>query len=225
MKPHDQELTSNIESQCPHSPERYHNATQPTYIIDSTHNHAVLTWLKESITCQFDQLIDITCIDYLHYKQAEWETFTSNTGYSRATTTLPSNGQPDYALSRFVVIYQLLSTKLNWRLRVHACINNNPAELESVTDLWSNANWLERETYDMFGVVFKNHPDLRRILTDYGFKGYPFRKDFPLIGTSEMRYDAKDQRVVYQPVSIENRVSVGKTIRNDNQHTQTGDYD
>ena len=117
--------------------------------------------------------------------------------------------------ARFAVVYHLLSIKHNRRLRLRAVLNDDMPLIDSVVDIWRAANWFEREAFDLFGIVFDGHPDLRRILTDYGFIGHPFRKDFPLIGNVEMRYDPDKQRVVYQPVTIEARVLVPRVIRDE----------
>ncbi len=115
--------------------------------------------------------------------------------------------------------YHLLSVSKNWRLRLRCyCIGGEPPMLDSVTGLWASADWYEREAFDLFGILFRGHPDLRRILTDYGFIGHPFRKDFPLSGNVEVRYDPEKRRVVYEPVSIEPRVVVPKVIRDDNRY-------
>src|SRR5690606_7130260 len=120
---------------------------------------------------------------------------------------------------RFAVVYHLLSLKHNARLRLRVYTGyENPPIVDSVYPVWNSANWFEREAFDLFGILFAGHPDLRRILTDYGFIGHPFRKDFPLIGTAEVRYDAEKGRVVYQPVSIEPRTLVPKVIREDNRY-------
>jgi len=116
------------------------------------------------------------------------------------------------------VVYHLLSIKHNHRIRLRTFALGEPPMVPSVIELWNSANWYEREVFDLFGILFEGHPDLRRILTDYGFIGHPFRKDFPLIGNVEMRYSAKDQRVVYEPVSIEPRILVPKTIRHDHRY-------
>jgi NADH-quinone oxidoreductase subunit C len=121
---------------------------------------------------------------------------------------------------RFAVVYQLLSVELNQRLCLRTfCADDERPMLDSVVDVWASANWYEREAFDLFGIVFDGHPDLRRILTDYGFIGYPFRKDFPVSGNVEMRYDPEKGRVVYEPVSIEPRTQVPKTIREDNRYS------
>ena len=117
------------------------------------------------------------------------------------------------------MVYNLLSVSHNQRLRLRVhCRTTSEPVVDSVVDVWAGANWFEREAFDLFGILFRGHPDLRRILTDYGFIGHPFRKDFPLIGNVEVRYDAEKQRVVYQPVSIEPRVLVPRVIRHDNRY-------
>ena len=121
---------------------------------------------------------------------------------------------------RFAVVYHLLSLKHNHRLRLRTFAEGEPPVMHSVTDIWSSANWYEREAFDLFGILFEGHPDLRRILTDYGFVGHPFRKDFPLIGNVEVRYDIEKGRVVYQPVSIEPRTLVPRVIRDDHRYLQ-----
>jgi NADH-quinone oxidoreductase subunit C len=120
---------------------------------------------------------------------------------------------------RFAVTYHLLSLHHNRRLRVRAyCTPGEPPMIESVIAVWPGANWYEREAFDLYGILFRGHPDLRRILTDYGFVGYPFRKDFPLSGHVEVRYDPEKKRVVYEPVSIEARVLVPRVIRHDHRY-------
>ena len=133
------------------------------------------------------------------------------TCYSRAVTT-KGERIVDWDHSRFAVVYHLLSLEYNQRLRIVSYLPDVPV-IDSVLDIWPSADWYEREAFDLFGIFFEGHPDLRRILTDYGFKGHPFRKDFPLIGEVEMRYDANTEACVYEPVSIEPRVLVPKIIR------------
>jgi NADH-quinone oxidoreductase subunit C len=121
--------------------------------------------------------------------------------------------------ARFAVVYHLLSVSLNQRLRLKVfCLNESAPIIDSVTSVWASADWYEREAFDLFGLLFRGHPDLRRLLTDYGFIGHPFRKDFPLIGNVEVRYDPEKGRVVYEPVSIEPRTLVPKVIRNDHRY-------
>ena len=144
----------------------------------------------------FEQLMDLCGVDYLAY----------------GSEAIDANTQSP-APTRFAVVYHLLSIRLNQRLRLRTFVDGEPPVLPSVTSVWAAANWYEREAFDLFGIVFDGHPDLRRLLTDYGFIGHPFRKDFPLIGHVEMRYDPDKGRVIYQPVSIEERILVPRVIR------------
>lgn len=166
----------------------------------------------------FEQLSDLCGMDYSAYGKADWETEdTTSTGFSRGV----SNGVFDESINkpaRFAVVYHLLSLKHNRRLRLRCYINVDPPRLPSVIEIWASANWYEREAFDLFGIMFEGHPDLRRLLTDYGFIGHPFRKDFPLEGNVEVRYDPDKKRVIYQPVTIKNRVLVPKVIRHDNRY-------
>ena len=146
--------------------------------------------LRDLPALGFDQLIDVCGVDYADFPRAE--------------------GQP-----RFAAVYHLLSTTQNWRLRVRAFLDDAFPLVGTVVDVWPAASWFEREAFDLFGIVFDGHPDLRRILTDYGFVGHPLRKDFPLNGEVEMRYDPEQGRVIYEPVSIENRISVPRVRRDD----------
>jgi NADH-quinone oxidoreductase subunit C len=154
----------------------------------------LMTKLAKEKTLAFAQCQDVCGVDYLTYKDQQDE-------------------KPADAL-RFAVVYHLLSVKHNWRVRVKCFATNNEFPVvPSVLDIWSSVNWFEREAFDMYGIVFDGHPDLRRILTDYGFIGHPFRKDFPLSGYMEMRYDEEQKRVIYQPVTIEPREITPRTIR------------
>ena len=150
----------------------------------------------------FEQLIDLCGVDYSTY----------GTGDSADEQAGCWQGP------RFAVVYHLLSLSHNRRLRVRSFLDDAMPMVDSVVSIWSAANWFEREAFDLYGIIFEGHPDLRRILTDYGFVGHPFRKDFPLIGTVEMRYDEDLGRVVYEPVSIEPRVTVPRTIRDDHRY-------
>ena len=173
--------------------------------------------LKDEEEYSFEQLIDLCGVDYSTYGKADWETqSTSSTGFSRGVSKDIFDDEAE-ARPRFAVVYQLLSIKHNHRVRVRCMIDETPAKIESVVKLWSSANWYEREAFDLFGILFEGHPDLRRILTDYGFIGHPFRKDFPLEGNVEVRYDPEQKRVVYQPVTVTNRVLVPRVIRHDNR--------
>lgn len=163
---------------------------------------------------QFNQLIDICGVDYLTYKQDAWATDTATSeGFSRGVHVNDEFAKNFHTPARFAVVYHLLSTVHNHRVRLKVFVSGDPPRIPSVIDIWNSANWYEREAFDLFGILFDGHPDLRRLLTDYGFIGHPFRKDFPLIGTVEMRYDATEQRVVYEPVSIAPRTLVPKVIR------------
>ncbi len=154
-----------------------------------------LKTLKQHKAFQFKQLIDLCGVDYKDYGEGAW--------------TKP----------RFALVYHFLSIEHNHRIRVRTFSKEENFPLfPSVIDLWPAANWYEREAFDLFGFMFTDHPDLRRILTDYGFVGYPFRKDFPMIGKVEMRYDDVQKRVVYQPVSIEERNNVPRIIREEGFH-------
>ncbi len=177
--------------------------------------------LRDNKTYQFNQLIDLCGVDYLDHGVAEWATeSTTGTGFSRAVERDPADKQriTEWNKPRFAVVIHLLSTILNQRIRVRAFVPEDTMLIDSVIDIWNAVDWFEREAFDLYGILFKGHPDLRRILTDYGFIGHPFRKDFPLSGNVEMRYDAKQQRVIYEPVDIEPRVLVPKVIREDSRY-------
>ena len=179
--------------------------------------------LRDDESLAFNQLTDLCGVDYLSYGKADWETrATTRTGFSRGVRQGVYIDTPDQA-DRFAVVYHLLSLQHNRRLRVRSYLSGQPPRIASVTPIWPGANWFEREAFDLYGILFDDHPDLRRILTDYGFRGHPFRKDFTLEGDVEVRYDPEEGRVVYQPVSIKNRVLVPKTIRHDNRYTGSGE--
>jgi NADH-quinone oxidoreductase subunit C len=185
--------------------------------------------LRDDAELKFEQLVDLTGVDYLDYGRVEWNTDTAtNSGFSRGRAlTRPAGslsretgeGGGEGPERRFAVVYHLLSVAYNRRLRLRAwCEGGEPPMLDSVVEIWASANWNEREAFDLFGILFRGHPDLRRILTDYGFVGHPFRKDFPLIGNVEVRYDESRGRVVYEPVAIEPRTLVPRVIREDNRY-------
>ncbi len=176
--------------------------------------------LRDEPHLRFRQLVDLCGVDYLEYGKADWETSETKTssGYSRGVQKRIYEEQGIGRDGRFAAVYHLLSHELNQRLRVRALLTGDPPRVDSVSEIWPGANWFEREAFDLFGILFAGHPDLRRILTDYGFIGHPFRKDFPLIGEVEMRYDPEKGRVVYEPVSIEPRVLVPKVIRHDERY-------
>ncbi|MBI5751092.1 MAG: NADH-quinone oxidoreductase subunit C [Hydrogenophilales bacterium] len=161
-----------------------------TLVLPRAEMLSVLKLLRDDYDLRFEQLIDVCGVDYQSYGDGAW------------------SGK------RFAAVYQLLSVSKNQRLRVRVFAEDDDFPVvDSVIDLWPAANWFEREAFDLFGLIFEGHPDLRRILTDYGFVGHPFRKDFPLTGYVEMRYDPDQKRVVYQPVSIEEREITPRTIR------------
>jgi NADH-quinone oxidoreductase subunit C len=173
----------------------------------------VMSRLKNDPTFGFTQLSDLSGVDYLAYGQADWQTQgATSAGFSRGV----SRGSVHAAQGdgrRFAVVYQLLSVPHNQRLRVKVYTDGQPPRVDSVATIWPVADWYEREAFDLFGILFNGHPDLRRILTDYGFIGHPFRKDFPLEGYVEVRYDPAKGRVINQPVSIEPRTLVPRVIR------------
>jgi NADH-quinone oxidoreductase subunit C len=190
-----------------------------TYEVAAENLLTICQLMRDEKELGFEQLVDLSPVDYLAFGQTEWETFESTgTGFSRSVERdLPAADA--LATRRFAVTYHLLSVTHNWRIRLRSyCVEGEPPVLDSVIGIWASANWYEREAFDLFGIFFNGHPDLRRILTDYGFIGHPFRKDFPLIGNVEVRYDAAKGRVVYQPVSIEPRTLVPRVIRADNRY-------
>jgi NADH-quinone oxidoreductase subunit C len=177
--------------------------------------------LRDEAMFDFKLLVDVCGLDYLHYGLDDWQTTSAtSTGFSRGTTYKPLRVEPAKP-NRFAVVYHLLSLTNNHRVRLRVNIpEGHELLIDSVMPIWPAANWYEREAFDLFGILFKGHPDLRRILTDYGFVGHPFRKDFPLIGKVEARYDAKLKRVIYEPVSIEARILEPKVIRHDPRYAQ-----
>lgn len=178
-----------------------------------------LCWvLKEQTPFCFDMLIDVCGVDYLHYGLSEWETREATVkGFERGVEPI-ARQTPKFKTLRFATVYHLLSLKENHRIRLRVLLAEADPVVPSVVAIWPAANWFEREAFDLFGIMFRGHPDLRRLLTDYGFVGHPFRKDFPLIGRVEARYDGKLQRVVYEPVSIAPRILEPKVIREDNRY-------
>lgn len=165
---------------------------QLTIEVDSDNVVKILTLLKDHDDTLFDQCTDLCGVDYLTYKDS-------------------------YQGPRFAVVYHLLSYTHNWRIRVRVFLkDNNFPIVNSVTSIWNGLDWFEREAFDLYGIVFDGHPDLRRILTDYGFIGHPFRKDFPISGHMEVRYDHDEKRVIYQPVTIEPREITPRVIREEN---------
>jgi NADH-quinone oxidoreductase subunit C len=179
---------------------------------------AVAGLLRDDPELRFEVLIDIAGVDYSDYGRSEWRTVAStSSGFERAVNRAGSAST--YEGPRFAAVYQLLSITHNQRLTVRAfCPDDEEPALDTLTGVWAGANWFEREAFDLFGIVFNGHPDLRRILTDYGFIGHPFRKDFPLVGNVEVRYDEQKQRVVYEPVDITPRTLVPRVIREDQRY-------
>jgi len=179
---------------------------------------------------RFTQLIDLCGIDYSAYGQAEWDTQTRGGGSFSRGVDSGSIGRLSFGQSanlvesedpRFAAVYHLLSIEHNVRLRVRCrAADDSLPVVPSVVSIWACADWYEREAFDLYGILFEGHPDLRRLLTDYGFVGHPFRKDFPLVGNVEMRFDPEKGRVVYEPVTIEPRVLVPRVIRQDSRYTR-----
>ena len=187
-----------------------------TIVVDSDKVVQVCTDLRDEPDLAFEELIDLCGVDYLTFGQVEWETGSATgSGFSRGVATTDEPEGEQVSSHRFAVVYHLLSLKNNCRIRVKTFLSEDEPILDSVVNVWAGVNWFEREAFDLFGIMFRGHPDLRRILTDYGFIGHPFRKDFPLIGNVEMRYDTVKKRVVYEPVSIEPRTLVPKVIRDE----------
>ena len=194
-------------------------AHELAYEVEAAALIEVCRTLRDAAELKFEMLMDLAGIDYLHYGHDDWQTQSATrSGFSRARVAEGGAPEPD-APRRYAVIYNLLSITHNQRLRLKAaCPVSAEPVLDSVVEVWASANWFEREAFDLYGILFRGHPDLRRILTDYGFIGHPFRKDFPLIGNVEVQYDPDKRRVVYQPVSITPRVLVPKVIRHDHRY-------
>ena len=194
-----------------------------TYEVAPEELLEVAAALRDEDDFLMEQLIDACGVDYLAYGQVEWKTESATgTGFSRGVDRKPVilDDSERFEPRRFAVVYHLLSVKNNVRLRLKVFAGeSNPPIVPSVVSVWSSANWFEREAFDLFGILFEGHPDLRRIMTDYGFIGHPFRKDFPLIGNVEVAYDAEKGRVAYKPVSIEERTLVPRVIRDDNRYS------
>ncbi|MCO6413714.1 MAG: NADH-quinone oxidoreductase subunit C [Thiogranum sp.] len=191
------------------------------------------TALRDEREFRFEQLTDVCGVDYLAYGMDEWATDeATRQGFSRGVEVNSAGRLPvlEDELStetaqhdrRFAAVYHLLSISNNQRLRIRVFAPDAQLPvIPSVIDIWNSADWYEREAFDLYGIIFEGHPDLRRILTDYGFIGHPFRKDFPLTGNVEVRYDPEQQRVIYQPVTIEPRVLVPRVIRGQPEHEMT----
>ena len=201
----------------------------PTVEVKAEHWLEVARALRDEAEFRFEQAVDLCGVDYLGFGDAEWDTSdVSGEGFSRGVegfgpgrfkwSERPESAHKD---NRYAVVVNLMSLAHNRRLRLR-CFAADEAlpVVPSLISVWRGLNWFEREAFDLFGILFAGHPDLRRILTDYGFVGHPFRKDFPLIGNVEVRYDAEKQRVVYEPVSIEPRVGVPRVVRDDARYQQ-----
>ena len=199
------------------------HANQLTLTVSPAHWIQTCTMLREHEALHFEQAIDLCGVDYLTYggvsvNPEDNEPIVLADGVEQAAAedtagAMPTE-QPSQFPGRYAVVIHLLSIKHNWRLRVRTFpANNDFPVVTSLVNVWNGLDWFEREAFDLFGIVFEGHPDLRRILTDYGFIGHPFRKDFPMIGHVEMIYDPEQKRVVYQPVTIENREITPRVIR------------
>jgi NADH-quinone oxidoreductase subunit C len=236
MSAHIEALAQKVEAQLQGRARRVPSLAEELCIeVDPADLTVVCITLRDHPELKFEQLMDVAGVDYLTFSRDEWQTQTATrSGFSRGRVPRPGppedsseaasdGGRGESTVSppaaRFAVAYQLLSVTHNERLRVRTfCENVEEPTVDSLVAVWACANWFEREVFDLFGIVFREHPDLRRILTDYGFIGHPFRKDFPLIGNVEVRYDPEKGRVVYEPVSIEARVLVPKVIREDHRY-------
>jgi len=208
-----------------------------TYEVPADRLLEIAAAFRDHADLKFEMCMDVCGVDYLEHGRAEWNTEAATTsGFSRGVVArgsarLGDIGTPPGSAPageaggggatgrRFAVVYHLLSISHNQRVRLKVfCADDTQPMVDSVAGIWAAADWFEREAFDLFGVLFKGHPDLRRLLTDYGFIGHPFRKDFPLTGNVEVRYDPEKRRVVYQPVTIEPRTLVPKVIRHDNRY-------
>lgn len=212
-----EQLHANVQARFADQIERILLACEEiTLEVPAQHLREICLALRDEAEFDFKQLIDVCGVDYLHYGISEWETQSAtSTGFERG---LEEIAVPEMIKRRFASVYHLLSLKNNHRIRLRVFIDADNLQVPTVTDIWPAANWFEREAFDLFGIIFVGHPDLRRILTDYGFVGHPFRKDFPLIGNVEARFDAKLGRVVYEAVSIQPRILEPKVIRCDNRY-------
>lgn len=173
----------------------------------------ICNFLKTNESLKFDQLVDLCGVDYLRYKKSNWETISAcKSGFSRAQVDFIDD--ENYLKNRFAVVYNLLSYTYNHRIRLQVFVDMDDLIVPSVVDIWATANWHERETFDFFGIVFKGHPNLIRILTDYGFEYYPLRKDFPVTGKDEIRYDVDKGKLVYEPTLVK-KMNAPKVVRDD----------
>ena len=224
-------MTDSIETIAPRPRERFGDKLvriqstcgELTYQASRDDLLDVAAALRDEAEFSVEQLIDACGVDYPSYRPVEWKTESATeSGFSRGVERKPVilDDSDTFDPRRFAVVYHLMSVRLNYRLRLRVFAgDSNPPIVPSVTPVWSSANWFEREAFDLFGILFEGHPDLRRIMTDYGFIGHPFRKDFPLTGNVEVKYDVEKGRVAYQPVSIEERTLVPRVIRDDNRYS------
>jgi len=190
-----------------------------TLVVNAADLTRVCRALRDEEAFGFEQLIDVCGVDYSTYGQDDWNTEgASHTGFSRGVSQDGATHAGIAHPHRFAAVYHLLSIRHNWRIRLRCYVENDDFPMvDSVVSIWKSANWFEREAFDLFGIAFDGHPDLRRLLTDYGFIGHPFRKDFPLSGNVEMRYDPELRRTIYEPVTIEPRVTQPRIIREDSR--------
>ncbi len=194
-----------------------HRLGEATLVVPRDRLTEIATRLRDDAPFRFDTLIDLCGIDYAAWEHSDWATTSASaTGYGRGVATERAGGL-EQRHHRLAAVYHLLSVELNQRLRLRVFVDTDAPVLPSVVTIWNSANWFEREAFDLYGLLFEGHPDLRRILTDYGFIGHPFRKDFPLEGQVEMRYDPEQARVIYEPVRLEPRVLNPRVIREDNR--------
>lgn len=189
---------------------------KPEHLLD------VAKVLKLSPNCRFSQLTDACGIDYLYYGFSEWAVDADSSASLSRARNLVANPETQKPY-RFAMIYHLLSIHHNQRLRIRVAFDGEPPVINSVSEIWPAANWYEREAFDLFGIQFINHPDCRRILCDYGFVGHPLRKDFPMSGKVDIRYDEEQAKCIYEPTEVEARVTVPKVIRHDQRYTAEGD--
>jgi NADH-quinone oxidoreductase subunit C len=216
MSQHVEQMAERVDARLAAQLKRRASTTgELSYDVTAADLVATVTTLRDDPELRFEILIDVAGVDYMDYGRVEWRTVSStSSGFGRAANRNGFGGAHDGP--RFALIYQLLSITHNERMTLRAyCTDNEDPAIDTLVGVHAGANWFEREAFDLFGIVFNGHPDLRRILTDYGFIGHPFRKDFPLVGNVEVRYDNEKQRVVYEPVQIVERTLVPRVIRDD----------
>ncbi len=216
---HHSDLIHHLSTLCKGYITHVDEKNMPIIELPAEHLLHVAQILRDESALDFQVLVDVCGVDYLNYGMTEWRTeHTTTSGFSRGYVQGVQEQMVNWHKPRFAVVYHLLSLRQNHRVRLKVYLDEDNPILPSVIKIWPSAHWYEREAFDLFGIIFEGHPDLRRLLTDYGFVGHPFRKDFPLIGEVELRYDAEAKRCVYEPVSIQPRVLVPKVIRFDNRY-------